>query len=704
MAKKEIISGDSKANPGKKIILPGFLLTLFFIGIFLYHPLLFSYFENKIYDTMHRSFNDSGSSFPVIVDIDEKSLEAMGQWPWPRYKTAKLFEKIADANPASICLDILFPEPDRTSLNHISQEIEKEFGLDVNLKNIPDEFTDNDVYLARVLARGPFVLGYKFGLSGISKFAESAVPLEVFFQKQSRLDNININLYKARSIVGPIRKFHTVIDRTGFVNMQPDSDGIIRKVPLLMRFENQIYPSLALATFMQTINKNSILIKTSNIGLESLQVSGINIPLDTRGNLLVKYRKKPESIKHISALDIFNDTIDFKKALTGKIVFVGTSASGLKDVYATPLESLFPGVEIHATIVDNILHQDFLQRPEWSIGAELFITVLSGIIIIFALAYMGPVTSFFLLVSYLSMLWMGSLLLMTKSNIFFSPIYPLMTVVGNFVFLGFLRFRIAEKQAIKHKMEIQNIESELNVAKEIQMGVIPKTFPPFPDQDYFDLYADLIPAREVGGDLYDFFFIDEDNLCFTIGDVSGKGVPASLFMVITRTLVKNLAPLFPAPKDMMTQINTILTVDNPKGLFVSLFIAVINLKTGHIRYANGGHNLPVIISKSKEVYYKEGRSGPVVGAMPGVQFEELSFTLKPGDGILLYTDGVTEAMNKKNQEFTETRLLQECQLCKKESAKSLILKILKQVRQHAGTKAQSDDIALMMLKYYRQKI
>jgi sigma-B regulation protein RsbU (phosphoserine phosphatase) len=127
------------------------------------------------------------------------------------------------------------------------------------------------------------------------------------------------------------------------------------------------------------------------------------------------------------------------------------------------------------------------------------------------------------------------------------------------------------------------------------MGIVPKVFPPFPEHDEFDIFADLIPAKAVGGDLYDFFFIDEEHLCFTLGDVADKGVPAALFMAITRTLVKNSAQFSPYPADIMSNINRILCLDNPRTMFVTLIIGILNVGTGEVLYANGGHNRPILI-------------------------------------------------------------------------------------------------------------
>ena len=687
---------------GKKIFSYGIFLTLLFIILQIYNPHFLSFFENKLYDTMHGAIDHQVSTKPIIVDIDEKSLKQLGQWPWSRYQMAKLFKKITDAGAASIGVDILFPEPDRTSLNQVRQELSNELSIDLNLDNIPYHLRDNDIYLANTFAQGPFILGYKFIFSDGANIPKAPVPLDIVLLKTQGSKSIQADLYMAKGAIEPLPVFTDMMNGAGFVNVRPDVDGVIRRIPLLIGFKNRIYPSLALASVMKAMNIEKSILKISDAGTEILYLDKIQIPLDTKGNLLIRYRGKKRSFNYISAIDLLNDNVDNKK-ITGRIVFVGTSATGLKDSYTTPLDTLFPGVEIHASVADNILNNLFLYRPAWSRGVEILTTLTIGVIVSMIFASATPLTSLLFPGVCLLALWFGALEIFKTGNMFFSPLYPLLTVVGCFAFLSLLRFRMAEKQAHNRAREIQRIENELNIAREIQMGVIPKGFPAFPDQDYFDLFATLIPAREVGGDLYDFFFINEDHLCFTIGDVAGKGVPASLFMVITRTLIKNLVQYYSSPASLMARINEILCIDNPRSLFVTLFIGILDLRTGKLTYANGGHNPPVQFSGEDGVYFNEESSGPVVGVLEDLPYGELTLTLKPGDAIFLYTDGVTEAMNKNKREFSATCLLKICKSMEKKSASHIVNTVLQKVRNHAGSTQQSDDIAMMMLRFLKKK-
>ena len=258
------------------------------------------------------------------------------------------------------------------------------------------------------------------------------------------------------------------------------------------------------------------------------------------------------------------------------------------------------------------------------------------------------------------------------------------------------------KQLVETTAANERIESELNVARDIQLGTLPKDFSFEPERKALDIYAYLIPAREIGGDLYDFFFIDDDNLCFTLGDVAGKGVPAALFMVIAKKLINNNAHTGGkniSPAEIMNQVNEIIYQDNPNSTFVTLFIGILNIKTGQLRYANGGHVPPIFVDCNSEPYYKKDLSGPVVGAIPGIKYKEIVMTIQPGGAVFLCTDGVTEAMNEKDELFGDPRLLEDFAGVKNKSSKEAVEAILHEVRTHAGKAPQSDDIAMMMVRW-----
>ncbi len=246
----------------------------------------------------------------------------------------------------------------------------------------------------------------------------------------------------------------------------------------------------------------------------------------------------------------------------------------------------------------------------------------------------------------------------------------------------------------------ERIEGELNVARDIQMGLLPKTFPPFPERSEFDLHATIHPAKQVGGDLFDFFFTDDNTLCFALGDVADKGVPAALFMAITMALLRNLAQENHAPAEMMRRINNALSTDNPRCMFVTLIIGNLNLRTGELCYANGGHNPPVYLSKRDgAARFLNSAPLPPVGVMSDIEYDDTYLQLETGDFLLLYTDGVTEATNAAEQLFSEERLLAQIDRDHDAPVATIVTNVLTSIRQHVQDFPQSDDIAMLALRY-----
>jgi len=247
----------------------------------------------------------------------------------------------------------------------------------------------------------------------------------------------------------------------------------------------------------------------------------------------------------------------------------------------------------------------------------------------------------------------------------------------------------------------ERYESELRIAREIQMSIIPKSFPPFPDRHDMDIYAVIHPAKAVGGDLYDFFFIDEDRLAFTIGDVSGKGVPASLFMAVTRTLFRAGAlPDLPVNK-LIEQLNETLCTDNDTSMFVTLFAGIIDLKTGEIMYCNAGHNPPVCLKPDESRKWVSDLHGVPLGVMDGMDYGFSTLTLEPGEKLFLYTDGVTEAENTEQELFHEDRLLKILSSMPPESdSEEMILRVYNSIKNFTEEADQSDDITMLCLSFF----
>ena len=255
------------------------------------------------------------------------------------------------------------------------------------------------------------------------------------------------------------------------------------------------------------------------------------------------------------------------------------------------------------------------------------------------------------------------------------------------------------KQAIRDREQLLSVRNDLTTAARIQQSILPQKFPPFPERSEVDVYAQMTPAKEVGGDFYDFFFIDQDRLAFLIGDVSGKGVPAAIFMAVSRTLLKAIATQVVNPGESLRRLNQLLIPESNGRMFVTIFYGILNTRTGDVQFSFGAHNPPFIKRKEGEVERISHESGFLLGMMDDMEYDVHKVTLRPGDTILLYTDGVTEAMNGSAELFEESRLVEALRRSNGAPLPEMLKGIQDDlVRFTAGT-TQSDDITMLALQY-----
>jgi sigma-B regulation protein RsbU (phosphoserine phosphatase) len=245
----------------------------------------------------------------------------------------------------------------------------------------------------------------------------------------------------------------------------------------------------------------------------------------------------------------------------------------------------------------------------------------------------------------------------------------------------------------------ERIESELRVAHEIQMAILPKIFPPFPQRPEFDLHALIHPAQEVGGDFYDFFLIGDDELYFVIGDVAGKGVPASLFMAVTITLFRSSLVWGLNPAALLSKLNQHLCTDNEASLFVTMFCGKLQVTSGEVLYSNGGHNAPYVLRCNGSLEPLPRVGGPALGLSDAARYQLGRVTLQPQDALVLFTDGVTEATGPDDQFFLESRLEACLRAAPVDTARELVERVSGAVSAFTVGALQADDITLVALRY-----
>ena len=266
-----------------------------------------------------------------------------------------------------------------------------------------------------------------------------------------------------------------------------------------------------------------------------------------------------------------------------------------------------------------------------------------------------------------------------------------------------LRTREYMAENLRITAEKERIGAELNVATKIQTDMLPRIFPPFPERDEFELYASMKAAKEVGGDFYDFFLLDDDHLALVMADVSGKGVPAALFMVIAKTLIKNRAKLGGTPKEILTDVNRQLCESNTSGFFVTVWFAILQISTGKGMAANAAHEHPALRHEGEAFTLVEYKHSPALGMMETIPVREHEFQLQKGDTLFVYTDGVTEASVDPKDLFGEQRMVEALNRNPEASPEEILETMSRQIAEFVGSADQFDDITMLCLKYYGPK-
>lgn len=258
------------------------------------------------------------------------------------------------------------------------------------------------------------------------------------------------------------------------------------------------------------------------------------------------------------------------------------------------------------------------------------------------------------------------------------------------------------RNSVKEHDQLIAIRRDLETARNIQSAILPKIFPPFPDHKEFDIFAMMEPAKEVGGDFYDFFKIGDDRVGFVIGDVAGKGVPAAIFMAVSRTLLRATAVKGLPPEECLAYVNNLLFMESESSMFVTVFYGILDYTTGQITYANGGHNPPYLLTAAGELLTVPMTGGVALGALPDMPYKNNVLSLQEGDTIFLFTDGVTEAMDAKDELYSEERLEPYLREIVAEPINVMVQKVFETVHTYSREVDQSDDITAVAVRFFKK--
>jgi serine phosphatase RsbU (regulator of sigma subunit)/CHASE2 domain-containing sensor protein len=599
----------------------------------------------------------------IIVDIDEASLEARGQWPWPRTLVAELMRAIARAEPAAVGIDLLFVEPERST-------------------------PEADAALAQALQGGKFVLG----IAGLdhpdrgSRFPPKAAPV-----RQS----------SARAL--PLRRFEAhlqslpQIDRAaagrGLLSVDT-ADRIIRRVPLVVRVGEVVVPALAVEMLRVATGTPMLAIEDRGGERVALVPADVAIPVQSDGTLRVHFSPHDRA-RFVSANDVLGGSA--APELRDKLVLVGVTGLGLLDFQATPLGERIPGVEIHAQMLEQIFDGVYLHRPTGAALMEAGLLLAGGLALV---AFVPRVRAYWsaLLIAGLLALYMALGLAAFKAGTVIDVAGPALGTLAAFGALLAATLAEADRQRRLLREAQARVAGELEAARRIQMGLLPAPRVVFAAETRFALDARLEPARIVGGDFYDCFMLDANRLFFAVADVSGKGLAASLFMALAKSLLKSIALRSGAdPGAILVQASAEIARDNPESFFVTAFAGILDARSGVLEFCNAGHEPPYLCRSAGAPERLEHPGGPPLCVIEGFAYASARCTLAPGESLCVVTDGITEAMDRAGALYGRARLTR---LLEGAADPAATLSALRDdVRRFSAGNEQADDLTLLCVKF-----
>ena len=395
-------------------------------------PLVMENINNTLIDAAfsYRGEEDADKRI-VIVDVDEKSLKALGQWPWSRNKVARILDNLSQAGVGIIGLDMVFAEEDRSSPRKIAKE------LNISVDTLPDY----DEILAQSLQNTPTITGFVFNFE--EKIEDEIPSINAMFIEHGK--GGESALLEAKGITSNVPILQQSSYSSGSFNTLPDEDGVVRYVPLIFSYDESIYPSLSFEMVRIMMGANKVHIVYDENGVDYLQIGELEIPTDAAGRLFVNYRGAERKYHYLSALDVYHDNFD-KQEIEGAIVLLGTSAAGLLDLRATPFDSTYPGVEVHANVLDNILNDNLIAAPSYASGVDMVAIIVSIMIVSLILGFATPLISFGLIVGFLMLQAAFYQNMLFEEHLLLNYSYPLLASLLSIFMMTFVKIYQENRQ------------------------------------------------------------------------------------------------------------------------------------------------------------------------------------------------------------------------------------------------------------------
>ena len=572
----------------------------------------------------------------TIIDIDEKSIAAIGQFPWRRDVYAKILSNLNQFNPASVAFDIFFSEEDKQNPKNLLIELKKDNDISENI-----EVLDTNKIFIDEIKKTKVILPVVGTIKQNLVINNSKPKLRII----SKGSNPKNYLFKFKGKITSLEKINDAATGIGSISLLPGIDGIIRSVPILLNIDDQIWPSLSLESIRVSNGQKNLLIKANDSGIQSIKTRKNTFTTDNNGVINIKYKDFKKD-NYISAIDIIDNNFD-KKRIENKIILIGSSAQGLFDIVKISNGRVVPGVEVHAHIINNILTDDSIKKNLFTNSIENILLIIVLIMLILVPSKTKPKYSILFFIGCLITINLISVILFYQ-NFYVDPFYS--SICGTLVFTVSLYFRYLDENSIALENEKKQLvlKKEREIAGEVQK----KLFPVNKEIEKY-VFAKNTPAKDVSGDYYDYYKVNDNEFFFTLADVSGKGIKAGILMANAASVFRSLAKMNSSLSKTAMYINNQVKDSSYQSMFITAVIGKINIEKKEMEYVNLGHEPMMVLDQSFNFKYLDATLPPLGMMMVKNETHFKTTTIDITDKtILIYTDGLTEGYIKNKEELT----------------------------------------------------
>ena len=663
----------------RKYIYLGVIFLLLIIIKFINPPII-----KKIsfisYDFYQKAFNRGEVKDVTIVDIDEKSIAKVGQFPWRRDIYSKILYNLNQHSPRAIAFDIVFSEEDRQNPQDLLSQLQKESDQFINVE-VPNT---NKIFIDS-LKQSKVVLPILGEPKDNFVKNNSKPKLRVI----AKGDNPKNFIYKYKNKITSLEEINNAASGIGSISLIPNIDGIIRNVPVLYNIDNRIWPSLALETVRVATGQKNLLVKSNKNGIELIKTRKNIIPSDQNGVINIKFKKFNKE-NYISAIDVINNDFD-QKRVENKIILVGSSAQALFDIVKISNGKIVPGVEIHAHIIDNILKNESIFKNIYTQLAENIIFLILVIFLILIPIKIKPKFSIIFFVGSIFVINLSSIIIY-QFNFYLDSLFS--SIAGTLVFMTSLYFRYLEENSIA--IENEKKQSILKKEREIAGEVQKKLFPSNKKIEKY-IFAQNTPAKDVSGDYYDYYQMNDNEIYFILGDVTGKGIKAGILMANAAAVFRSLAKMSSSVAKTALYMNNQVKDSSYQSMFITVILGRINLEKKEMEFINMGHEPMMVLDQNFNFEYVKSTLPPM--GLMSVKDESFfkTTTMDISDKtILIYTDGVTEGYIDEGKELEVTGLENEIKKLNTTSPETIINHATKILTEKGFT--LRDDITALGIK------